>query len=197
MPCRCAILTCKSLTEVAEELKNQVLLLLLHLVLEGSQSVMMSQLQTLEGPIVTHKTVLSPAREHLLLGKTLSPTSQHTQSPTIKKPSGSKTHDTGVGLQQLLRDGPATAGSVLLILVVINVTILGLELLDQGIDVLIFLFLMLLLLRHGRRGGLLLLVELARLDLRVQRRGGGRIGLSHGGWLLLVQMSAGSRCQSN
>lgn len=75
----------------------------------------------------------------------------------------------------------AGGGAGLLLLLEGIAAVLGLEVLDQGINVFI-LFLVVFSLGLGRRrvGGALLLLEFARLDIGVQRRGVGRVGLGHG-----------------
>ena len=75
-------------------------------------------------------------------------------------------------LQELLRNETATVLVTLLLLGVLAVSILGLEVLDQGVDVLIFVVRVLGLGLRGRGGLVLgvLLVEVAGLNLRVQRR---------------------------
>lgn len=77
-------------------------------------------------------------------------------------------------LEKLLGDNTTAVLVALLLFIVLGVTVLGLEVLNEGVNVLI-LFLILLNLRLGGSvlsGRLLLfLVEVTRLDLRVQRRG--------------------------
>lgn len=82
-------------------------------------------------------------------------------------------------MQKLLRNETATVLVTLLLLGVLAVSILGLEVLDQGVDVLIFVLLVLdlgLLRRGGLGWGGVLLVEVAGLNLRVQRRRVGVVG---------------------
>lgn len=76
------------------------------------------------------------------------------------------------GLQKLLGDDTATVLVALLVLFILDVAILRLEILDQGIDVLVLLLVILHLglLGGGRGGSALLLVEVTRLNLRIQRR---------------------------
>lgn len=90
-------------------------------------------------------------------------------------------------LQELLGDETATVLVALLLLVLSTVSVLGLEVLDQGVDVLIFVLVVLDLGLLGRGvlgwGGVLL-VEVAGLNLRVQRRRVGVVG--HGEMSTLV-----------
>lgn len=86
------------------------------------------------------------------------------------------------GLQELLRNETATVLVTLLLLGILAVAILGLEVLDQGVNVLILVLVVLSLGLLGRGGldwGGVLLVEVAGLNLRVQRRRVGVVG--HGG----------------
>ncbi|KUI57714.1 hypothetical protein VP1G_10929 [Cytospora mali] len=110
--------------EVHEELQNQVLLLLLHLV----------------------ETILLAAGGNLSLS------------------------ETSAGILWLFRNDTATSLVALLVFLIQTVSILGLKILDQGVDVLIFLVIDLGLGVVGGLSSLTLLVEAARLDLRVQRR---------------------------
>jgi hypothetical protein len=103
--------------EVHEELQDQVLLLLLHLV----------------------QTVLLTALLNLRVGQT----------------------GAGAGLQQLLGNGTRTTGLVGLLVLRIDVGILGLELLDERVHVLV-LFFFVIGRGLGRRHLLLLLIELTR-----------------------------------
>lgn len=75
----------------------------------------------------------------------------------------------------------AGSGAGLLLLLEGIAAVLGLEVLDQGINVFI-LVVVILGLGLGRRGihRALLLVEFPRFDVGVQRRGVGRVGLGHG-----------------
>jgi hypothetical protein len=131
--------------EETEELEDQVLLLLLHLV----------------------ETVLATAGDDLSLGKTKA----------------------AVGLEHVLGDGADAAGGDSLLIVVDHlVAILGLEVLDQGVDVLILVIVDnggLLLggrdaLGSGGAVGSLLVVEATRLNVGVQRRSAGGSVISHG-----------------
>jgi hypothetical protein len=94
--------------EETEELEDQVLLLLLHLV----------------------ETILLASRQDFALGKT----------------------DTSVGHEHVLRNNTATAGLNLLLLIIIDVAILGLEILDKSIHILIRLLILLVLLASWGRG---------------------------------------------
>lgn len=91
------------------------------------------------------------------------------------------------------------AGLLLLLLESIA-AVLGLEVLDQGINVLVF-FLIIFGLGLGRRGvgGAFLLLEFARFDIGVQRRGVGRVGLGHdnGRVQLPEELKAVIRCSRN
>lgn len=85
-------------------------------------------------------------------------------------------------LQELLRNETATVLVTLLLLGVLAVAILGFEVLDQGVNVFILVLVVLSLGLLGRGGldwGGVLLVEVAGLNLRVQRRRVGVVG--HGG----------------
>lgn len=128
--------------EVREELENEVLLLLLHLV----------------------ETELAAASLNFGLGKT----------------------DARVSLEHVLGDSAAaTGGSSLLLLLFELVSILGLEVVNEGINVLILI----VIVDRGRLGGgstsgrgvLLgaLLVEAAGLDVGVQRRSARDLLLVH------------------
>jgi hypothetical protein len=128
--------------EVREELENQVLLLLLHLV----------------------ETELAAASLNLRLGET----------------------DAGVSLEHVLGDSAATTGGGSLLLLLFElVSILGLEVVNEGINVLILI----VIVDRGRLGGgstsgrgvLLgaLLVEAAGLDVGVQRRSARDLLLVH------------------
>jgi hypothetical protein len=104
------------------------------------------------------------------------------------KDLGFRKTNTGVGLEHVFGDLATTTGGLLFFLLEL-VTILGLEVLDQGVNVLIFL----LILNRGL-GGLLgsnttlgrdllngaLLVEAARLDVGVERRCANTLVVSHG-----------------
>jgi hypothetical protein len=94
--------------EETEELEDQVLLLLLHLV----------------------ETILLASRQDFALGKT----------------------DTSVGHEHVLRNNTATAGLNLFLLIIIDVAILGLEILDKSIHILIRLLILLVLLASWGRG---------------------------------------------
>lgn len=75
-------------------------------------------------------------------------------------------------LEKLLRNDATTVLVALLVFLFLAVAILGLEVLDQGVDVLVFILVVLGLDLGGNvlGGCLVLLVEVARLNLRVQRR---------------------------
>lgn len=103
------------------------------------------------------QAVLAATGDDLLLGKT----------------------DAGVRLEHLLGDDTAAVSvglGLLLILVVDGVAIVGLEVFDEGINVLILLLVLDGLLNSLNRSGVLL-VELAARDAGVQRRRcGSRLG---------------------
>jgi hypothetical protein len=70
-----------------------------------------------------------------------------------------------IGLELVLWNDASTAWSgLLLVLIVLGVAILGLELVDQSVHVLVFFVILNGLI--ARRRGIVLLVEVARLDLR-------------------------------
>lgn len=75
-------------------------------------------------------------------------------------------------LEKLLRNHATTVLVALLVFLFLAVAILGLEVLDQGVDVLVLILVVLGLDLGGNvlGGCLVLLVEVARLNLRVQRR---------------------------
>lgn len=75
-------------------------------------------------------------------------------------------------LEKLLRNDATTVLVALLVFLFLAVAILGLEVLDQGVDVLVLILVVLGLDLGGNvlGGCLVLLVEVARLNLRVQRR---------------------------
>ena len=132
--------------EVSEELEDQVLLLLPHLI----------------------ETVLLLAHGDLLLSET----------------------SARVGLELVLGDD-ATGGRVLLLLLLLfGMAVLGLELVDQGVHVLVLLILVQWLLLGGVRrgaadGSLMLLVEVAGLNVGVEVLSSGRAivagEIGHGG----------------
>ena len=72
-----------------------------------------------------------------------------------------------IGLQLVFwNDASSAWGSLLLVLVVLSVAILGFELIDQSVHVLVFLLILSGLV--GRRRGIVLLVEVAGLDLGIE-----------------------------
>ncbi|ROW06561.1 hypothetical protein VMCG_04318 [Cytospora schulzeri] len=95
-------------------------------------------------------------------------------NPILKTSSqdGSSLHDELDRTNELFGDDTTTGLITLLILLILTVTILGLKILDQGIDVLILILVVLRLGLVADRllSSLTLLIETAGLDLRVQRR---------------------------
>lgn len=98
--------------------------------------------------------------------------------------------NTAVSLKHVLGDSAGTVGRPLLVLIFVLVAVLRLEILDQGIDVLVLIFRLILggLGRGGLSGGRsvggavgALLVEATALDVGVQRRSAFNPVVSHGG----------------